>query len=141
MSLERVGYVRHSTDCTCCDFGHLRFLFIYLYLGRTVDTAIEKSIEGVDQTKKAALDKLEPYKSGWTLQFWACLQRAIRSILKEPILIKIRVIQNVVSITSCTYTHDYYSIWQSFSDPAISSDSHHGEGLVNPKVLALLKDY
>jgi hypothetical protein len=20
-------YVRHSTDCTCCDFGHLRFLF------------------------------------------------------------------------------------------------------------------
>jgi hypothetical protein len=19
-------YVRHSTDCTCCDFGHLRFL-------------------------------------------------------------------------------------------------------------------
>jgi hypothetical protein len=18
-------YVRHSTDCTCCDFGHLRF--------------------------------------------------------------------------------------------------------------------
>jgi hypothetical protein len=19
-------YVRHSTDCTCCDFGHLRFI-------------------------------------------------------------------------------------------------------------------
>jgi hypothetical protein len=23
-------YVRHSTDCTCCDFGHLRF-FILLH--------------------------------------------------------------------------------------------------------------
>jgi hypothetical protein len=21
-------YVRHSTDCTCCDFGHLRFYFL-----------------------------------------------------------------------------------------------------------------
>jgi hypothetical protein len=25
-------YVRHSTDCTCCDFGHLRFYkFVMLY--------------------------------------------------------------------------------------------------------------
>jgi hypothetical protein len=26
------GYVRHSTDCTCCDFGHLRFLLKALTL-------------------------------------------------------------------------------------------------------------
>jgi hypothetical protein len=25
-------YVRHSTDCTCCDFGHLRFLLLLLAL-------------------------------------------------------------------------------------------------------------
>jgi hypothetical protein len=24
-------YVRHSTDCTCCDFGHLRFYFNFFY--------------------------------------------------------------------------------------------------------------
>jgi hypothetical protein len=24
-------YVRHSTDCTCCDFGHLRFLKLFLH--------------------------------------------------------------------------------------------------------------
>jgi hypothetical protein len=23
-------YVRHSTDCTCCDFGHLRFSILEL---------------------------------------------------------------------------------------------------------------
>jgi hypothetical protein len=23
-------YVRHSTDCTCCDFGHLRFLVLFI---------------------------------------------------------------------------------------------------------------
>jgi hypothetical protein len=26
-------YVRHSTDCTCCDFGHLRFFNIILRAG------------------------------------------------------------------------------------------------------------
>jgi hypothetical protein len=26
-------YVRHSTDCTCCDFGHLRFLCFDLLCG------------------------------------------------------------------------------------------------------------
>jgi hypothetical protein len=25
-------YVRHSTDCTCCDFGHLRFYFVVVVL-------------------------------------------------------------------------------------------------------------
>jgi hypothetical protein len=26
-------YVRHSTDCTCCDFGHLRFIFTSITAG------------------------------------------------------------------------------------------------------------
>jgi hypothetical protein len=25
-------YVRHSTDCTCCDFGHLRFTYISIMM-------------------------------------------------------------------------------------------------------------
>jgi hypothetical protein len=24
-------YVRHSTDCTCCDFRHLRFYYYYFF--------------------------------------------------------------------------------------------------------------
>jgi hypothetical protein len=27
-------YVRHSPDCTCCDFGHLRFYYFLIYTPR-----------------------------------------------------------------------------------------------------------
>jgi hypothetical protein len=29
-------YVRHSTDCTCCDFGHLRFYYSMIKLSERI---------------------------------------------------------------------------------------------------------
>jgi hypothetical protein len=43
-------YVRHSPDCTCCDFGHLRFLcfsgyyIIPLFYSQTISLWTEKKI-------------------------------------------------------------------------------------------------
>jgi hypothetical protein len=38
-------YVRHSTDCTCCDFGHLRFYFLFKILDLKVQFEIALRLE------------------------------------------------------------------------------------------------
>jgi hypothetical protein len=42
-------YVRHSTDCTCCDFGHLRFGINYKLIFRII-RKMEKNGEFFEKT-------------------------------------------------------------------------------------------
>ena len=50
------------------------------------------------------VDKIKPYKSSWYQQFIGCLWRSWKSIIKEPAIIRIRVIQNIVSSLSIAKT-------------------------------------
>ena len=43
------------------------------------------------------VSKIEPYKASRYQQFIGCLWRSWKSIIKEPAIIRIRVIQNIVS--------------------------------------------
>ncbi len=44
------------------------------------------------------LKSIKPYKTGMWQQFVSCLWRSWRSIIKEPAVVRIRVIQNIVRI-------------------------------------------
>jgi len=42
------------------------------------------------------IQSIQPYKTRWMNQFQGCLWRAWHSIVKEPAMIKIRIVQNIV---------------------------------------------
>ena len=66
------------------------------FADENINDVIETNLQNPDLNFQEELQKLEPFKASWMVQFWACLTRAIKSILKEPLLIKIRIIQNIL---------------------------------------------
>ena len=70
--------------------------FNFFFADENINDVIETNLQNPDLNFQEELQKLEPFKASWMVQFWACLTRAIKSILKEPLLIKIRIIQNIL---------------------------------------------
>lgn len=54
---------------------------------------------GGQTVMESMAERRSPYKANWIRQFRAVLWRSWISVIKEPILIKVRLLQSVVSMT------------------------------------------
>ena len=71
---------------------------VHQELGRQLEVGgqkTNKSLGLVDEKKSSS-----PYKASWWSQFKALLWRSFLSVIKEPIIMQVRIVQTIVSSSS-----------------------------------------
>ncbi len=100
------------------------------WTGRAVEKEIEHQVENrVEVFDNADFDvkSLVPYQARWAQQFWALLWRAWHSVVKEPLVVRIRIMEALVRAVQCptviSWTCNRVCIVFSFSSSPLWSAS------------------
>ncbi len=69
--------------------------------GRQIEAEVkyekDRAHSSIGQMAQLRTKKASPYKASWTEQFWALLWRSWLSVIKEPMVIQVKLFQTVVS--------------------------------------------
>lgn len=90
---------RHAINTVCDTFQKSDHGIKIALEAEAVSGEFEDSLQDAKYSKNRS-----PYKASWCEQFHAVLWRSWLSVIKEPILIKVRLLQTVVS----AYCNEYH---------------------------------
>lgn len=94
---------RHAIKTTCDTFRSSEY-------GRKIVTEAETVHGEFESSLKYYSKGQSPYKASWCEQFRAVLWRSWLSVIKEPLLIKVRLLQTIVRFPPKHLWHNIYNI-------------------------------
>jgi len=84
---------KHAINTTCDIFQKSEYGMRIILEAETIRGEFEDSLKRLKNSKNSCRS---PYKASWCEQFRAVLWRSWLSMIKEPILIKVRLLQTIV---------------------------------------------